>query len=247
MLTIMEVVGKTKYGQYRVKCLCDCGNEKEVNMPNLYSGSVRSCGCIVKERMRKMAKDRVQPNDYYIDDSVVHIISSNTKEIILIDEDDVEKVLKHRWLVDHTGYVRTTINSKIIYLHRFILDAENDEQKVDHINGNKLDNRKNNLRFCTPGQNSKNKTWFSNGRNGHERTSQYKGVSKNIGDTKYIASIWANGKSVYLGRFTDETDAALAYDKAAKEYYGEFARLNFPKDGYIPANTNFLRSGEVAG
>lgn len=114
------------------------------------------------------------------------------------------------------GGAKTTI-----WLHRAVLQAPEDFQ-VDHINGNPLDNRKANLRACTPQQNS----W-----NGKQRSTiqPYKGVSiEPAAPHLWRARICVDGKLYRLGAFDKAEDAAEAYDAAAVEFFGEFARLNFP-------------------
>lgn len=75
----------------------------------------------------------------------------------LIDPEDFEKISTHKWKINKGGYVCRTINKNgLLYLHRFIMDASKG-QEIDHIDGNKLDNRKSNLRFCTKSQNSYNR------------------------------------------------------------------------------------------
>jgi hypothetical protein len=93
---------------------------------------------------------------------------------------------------------------------------------VDHINHNGLDNRRANLRLCTKQQNNCNSRSF------RHKTSNYKGVFKEKGSKKFRAYIRFNKKPVHIGMFELEIDAAKAYDKKAKELFGEFAYLNFP-------------------
>ena len=93
---------------------------------------------------------------------------------------------------------------------------------VDHKYGEGLDNRRANLRLATPAQNSHNR---SKGRN--KTSSRYKGVYLVKETKKWRASICHNNKRIHLGFFKNETDAAKAYDGAAKEYFKEFASLNF--------------------
>jgi hypothetical protein len=93
---------------------------------------------------------------------------------------------------------------------------------VDHIDHNGLNNRRSNLRLCTAQQNARNHRPQLRG------SSKYKGVSWRQDGKVFRALIWHNGKSINLGRFKNEIDAAKAYDKAAKKYFGEFAYLNFP-------------------
>jgi hypothetical protein len=90
----------------------------------------------------------------------------------------------------------------------------------DHINHNGLDNRRANLRLCTPQQNSFNQ------RPRRNSTSIYKGVSWNSEVRKWKAEIKHNGRTISIGYFEKEQDAAIAYDDYAAELFGEFAWLN---------------------
>lgn len=92
---------------------------------------------------------------------------------------------------------------------------------VDHINGNKLDNRKENLRFVTPQQNVHNKR-----KTIQDTSSKYKGVSWNKRRKGWLAYIMVNGKREVIGLFSNEESAANAYNHYAKKYFGEYARLN---------------------
>lgn len=93
--------------------------------------------------------------------------------------------------------------------------------QTDHINGNTLDNRKENLRICSIAENGRNRKIQKN------NTSGYSGVSYMKGVCKWQATICVNKNKIYLGVFETAEESARAYDSAAKEYFGEFARLNF--------------------
>ena len=95
---------------------------------------------------------------------------------------------------------------------------------VDHRNTDSLDNRRANLRLATNSQNQCNKRKTSS-----HTSSRYIGVSFNKHRKKWLAYITYGGKTIWLGAFDNEIDAAKAYDAAAKKYHGEFARLNFPE------------------
>jgi hypothetical protein len=110
---------------------------------------------------------------------------------------------------------------KKIKMHRVIMGITDSDIKIDHIDGNGLNNQDENLRVCTHAQNLRNRKKPSN------NTSGWKGVCL-IGN-KYQAQITAEGKVIYLGSFLTPEDAARAYDKAAKKYHKEFAYLNFPE------------------
>ena len=121
------------------------------------------------------------------------------------------------------GYAaRTTRQNgidRMVLMHRLIMDAPEDVQ-VDHIDGNKLNNQRNNLRLCTGAENQRNRGVLSNSRSG------IKGVSWYPPSRKWQAKIKVDGQQIHLGCFHNWADAAAAYDKAAVEYHGEFAQLN---------------------
>lgn len=105
--------------------------------------------------------------------------------------------------------------------HRMILGAPEGVQ-VDHRNGNGLDNRRANLREATHSQNC------CNTRPRKDRSSKYRGI-RLAPSGAFVAKISINGKRLHLGTFKTDKEAALAFDKAAKEHRGEFAILNFPE------------------
>lgn len=145
----------------------------------------------------------------------------------LIDDDDYERVNKFKWQFHKKGYAthgyKIKGKCKKIRMHRFILQAPKNKQ-VDHINGNTLDNRKQNLRLCSHRENSRNTAKTKN-----KTLSRYKGVSKT--HRKYWRSyIVLNDKQIHLGYFKTEAEAAKAYNKKASDLFGSFARLNIIED-----------------
>ena len=144
--------------------------------------------------------------------------------VALIDGEDVGRVIEHTWYVvdNGRGGLHAT-NRKAGRLHRFILKLTPDDPEVDHANGNGLDCRKSNLRFATRSQNNANRDRFVG-----LHTSKFRGVSRHKG--KWRVAIRVNHKQIGLGRFDDEMEAAEAYDEAAIKHFGEFARLNFPRE-----------------
>jgi len=147
-------------------------------------------------------------------------IKLSNGNIALIDDDDFEMVSKWKWQENQRGYakgkVRINDDWKTVSMHRFIMKPPSDKV-VDHINHNKLDNRKSNLRICTPQQNSANVPKLS-------KTKNYKGVRYKNGG--YEASLVVKGEYKYIGSYSSEIAAANAYNYYAKQYNGEFAYLN---------------------
>ena len=141
---------------------------------------------------------------------------SQAKQIVayaLVDKSDAARIRARKWTLDRHGYARHGFKS----MHREVMSAP-DGVEVDHINGNALDNRRENLRFSTRKQNTRN------GRAHFDGVSQYRGVSP----CRWRAQICIDGKVREIGRFTTEKEAALAYDAEARRLFGEFARANFP-------------------
>jgi hypothetical protein len=150
----------------------------------------------------------------------------NTKEEIILDPEDYGLVSKYKWTKMRDGHLVTVQNKVSLLIHRLIMGIPfGDKRVVDHINGNPLDNRKCNLRLCNIAQNLWNQKKSKN------NTSGYKGVYiVKKGTPRYLAMITLNKKLTYLGTFKEIADAAKAYDRAAVENFGEFARLNFPDE-----------------
>lgn len=135
-------------------------------------------------------------------------------KIALIDNADFERVNKYSWNVNNGGYA---IHIHIA-MHRFIMNTPKG-MDTDHINGNRLDNRKKNLRICSRSQNHFNRKKRAN------TSSVYKGVYWKKDRGKWRAVIIFN-KPIHIGYFTSEIDAAKSYNVKALELYGEFAKLN---------------------
>jgi hypothetical protein len=154
---------------------------------------------------------------------IVVIDMTTNKEVAraFIDTEDTYRVAQYRWGLNKDGYLQSSIKSKKIPLHRFLLNLEvGDSKIVDHIDRNIHNNRKSNLRLCSQTQNHGNSSLSK------RNTSGYKGVCWNKYHKKWQAQIRKDYKEIYLGLFDLVEDAAMAYNDAAITYFGEFAVLN---------------------
>lgn len=146
----------------------------------------------------------------------------------MVDDIDWIELSNHKWCCQSNGhggyYAARRIGKKIVFMHRQILGISSDFC-VDHKNGNPLDNRRINLRICNTKQNSQNSSKRSK-YSGNRPTSIYKGVTWSKYHCRWQAQIKIDGKNKFLGRFDFEHEAAKAYNEAAREYFGEYSRLN---------------------
>mgnify|MGYP001558434787 CR=1 FL=1 len=150
----------------------------------------------------------------------------------MVDDDDYEGLLKYKWYAsqgrNHQPYAIRWIwvpekrNNRFVKMHRQLTGATLGE-KVDHINHDTLDNRKENLRICTDQQNQGNEVISVN------NTSGFKGVSWRKDRQKWRAYIAIDQKQISLGHFKNKKSAALAYNDAANKFFKEFALLNYIK------------------
>lgn len=117
-------------------------------------------------------------------------------------------------------YAARQVHRKFIYMHREILNVP-DGLNGDHVNGNSLDNREENLRLATSAQNAWNRDKYKN------NTTGYKGVTWDKGRGKFRAQIRVHGKHIHLGWFDDPRGAAHGYDNGVRKYHGTFGCTNF--------------------
>ena len=152
-------------------------------------------------------------------------IKLTQNQTALIDDEDYEVISKYNWYTRKTkntfyAVAHTYKNNKrtIVQMHRIIMNPEPKEE-VDHINHHGLDNRRGNLRVCSRQQNQFNKL-------PNNKTSRYKGVCWHKRKKKWQATIGLENKQKWIGYFSNEVEAARAYDQVALKYFGEFAYLN---------------------
>lgn len=143
----------------------------------------------------------------------------------IVDDEDYEIASRNKWRLSSSGYVirshypQDWQHGKVIFLHKLIAVHVPNKQ-VDHINRNKLDNRKCNLRLCTESENNQNKAKHWKG-----ATSIYVGVKKDKHD-KWIARTMKDKRYIHIGIFKTEVEAALAYNKKVLELFGSNAHIN---------------------
>lgn len=141
----------------------------------------------------------------------------------VVSEGDFVALSRFKWCAlirDGVPYAVRFEKGKLVSMHRSIMEAGSGIQ-VDHCNHDTLDNRRENLRLCTRTQNLRN-------RRSKQGASRFKGVSPS--GPRWRVDIRENGRSKYIGTFSDESEAARKYDEVAKLHYGEFASLNFYPD-----------------
>lgn len=163
----------------------------------------------------------ISENEYIIHDDCCEIILYNRKMIYcgssFVDKDDFKNIIKYKWSLQR-GYA---YNHKIKQMHNIIMKNKNKEYVVDHINRNRLDNRKNNLRLVSFTMNGFNKGKQSN------NTSGYVGVSWDKSKNKWEAHIKQYGKKYFLGYFNNRKDAYIIRKNAEIEYYNTLRKEEF--------------------
>lgn len=160
-------------------------------------------------------------------------IKLTQNKVALVSDEDFMFLSQWKWhalknRVGNTFYARHMEGNQLFITHRLIMNAQPGEE-VDHINGDGLDNRRENLRICTHAENMGNqkKRCFTD----RECTSVYRGVCWKKKNKKWCAQITYNYKKVYIGLYLSESDAARAYNKKADELFGSFANLNSFEEG----------------
>lgn len=146
------------------------------------------------------------------------------RKVVLVDDEDYDELIKFRWYVSKgkagNFYVRRCVGQKKIKMHRHVLGLTNPEIKGDHIDGDGLNNQRDNLRSATHLQNNFNRKPLANA------SSKYLGVHWHDITKKWKAEISVGNRNIYLGVYKTQYQAAFAYNYAAKSLRGEFANLN---------------------
>lgn len=151
-------------------------------------------------------------NKYICRDGYVCVYIENKDEVMLVDYDDWKKMCDKKWLVNDKGYAYCRDNGKRVTAHRDIMNPDH-TLVVDHINNEKLDNRKENLRNCTLQENNLNRPVQKN------NTSGTPGVTYVKKTGKWKVEICYYGQYKYLGTFEDYDEAVSVRKAAEKKYF----------------------------
>lgn len=205
-------------------CKCDCGNEVVVLGTNLRSGKTKSCGCLSRELTSKRSK---KYNKYDLSNEYGIGYASNTNNPFLFNLEDYYMIKDYCWYEDNSGYMLTNLYDNMtsyrnaISLHRLIMNCKHDDGLyVDHINHNKLDCRRCNLRIVTNQQNSMNASKRS------DNTSGVTGVTFCKDRNKWNAQIMLGYKMINLGYYNSFEDAVKVRKEAEDKYFGEHSYDN---------------------
>lgn len=144
-------------------------------------------------------------------------------QVAIVDDDVYQSLLGRNWTayysrITKTYYATCSSKRKSLRMHRLILDAPSG-MDVDHKNGDTLDNRRENLRIATRAQNCANRKRPVTNRTGSKCVFWRKDRSR------YCVTLGVNGKRIYIGYFKSFEEARAAYEKAAMQYHGDFARI----------------------
>lgn len=181
----------------------------------------------IQNNGRILDRTKFDSNEIIIKEDYAELLLYNQEHYevarTIIDIEEIDKIKIHKWHLSNNGYVATHIDLKIILLHRFILNVNNDDEVidydnvVDHIDKNRINNKKQNLRICKQIENTRNNTLAINNKSG------ITGVYFSNAEDRWIPVVYVKRKRIYLGTFVNKNDAIIARLKGEKLYYGDFA------------------------
>lgn len=218
-LVVIKEDGKDKYNKIMWLCKCDCGNIARVLGNNLRLGKTKSCGCLQRETVSKAMSGKRQHNVYDMSGDFGICYTHDLSSSFMFDKEDYPKIKSFYWYKTNDGYFTTRSHGAYYRIHRYLLDAPPD-MVVDHINHDTTDNRKSNLRICTPQRN----TWNRKVR--HDNQLGVTGVYKNK-QGKYVAQIQCAHYHRYK-EFETLGEAIAQRDKWEENCFKEY------RNGFIP-------------
>ena len=229
----------------------------QYNTENIKGEDMRKCmveGCVKKHNTHGYCKrhywqmrtygeifgnpsrNKKDGNQYISDGDTTTVVmfdnESNETARVIIDTEDADKCRSFVWHLNTEGYAQTNINKRTASMHRLLMGLIDGRIQIDHINRNKLDNRKANLRQCTKRQNVLNTGLTS------RNTTGYKGINFRKDIKKWCVHIRIPGGYKYKGGFNSPEEAALQYNQWARQFHGDFAYLNEVSNAYTYAATD---------
>lgn len=209
--------------QWLCECNCDAHNEIIATGGNLRSGSVKSCGCLAKEKSSEKAKQNIKTNRYDLDSESYAIGYTSKDEPFYFDKEDYDKIKNYCWYYDKRGYLVSNERGtrKRTLFHRIIMEPVPEKMEVDHKkhpprHEHKSDNRKENLEIKTNSQNMMNAHLYSH------NTSGVSGVTYTKASNKWQVRIGVNGKRIHLGYFDSFEEAVQVRKEAEEKYFGNY-------------------------
>jgi hypothetical protein len=215
-LTALELSNDKKTHKLMWVCKCSCGKIVKIRSSSLTTGNTKSCGCLkfYLQKMKKIQWKEVDAGDHYL-------IPVSTTGFCKIDKEDLDVAKKYNWSLSH-GYVESsslnTSNPKDIKktsMHRLIMNTPR-MMHTDHINFDKTDNRKSNLRICSARENTSHLKISS------KNTSGFTGVYWDKNSKKWFAKIKHIGKQLHLGTYKNKEDAIKIRRCLARILFGAF-------------------------
>ena len=204
-LTVISRAGKDRRGQILWLCQCTCGRKSVANGYDIRNGHTQSCG-----HCRQSTYET-------LDDCGITVVTIPGGTFFAIDSTDEETIKLHSWYIGGNGYVVTNINSRRVYLHKMLLGVDNNTL-VDHINRDKMDNRKSNLRHADKSLNAANA-----GLRRDNTVTKHKNIKFDKRYNTFIVRIVKDGVPHYCGRYKNLFDAVRAANEHRVNLFGEFA------------------------
>lgn len=188
------------------KCECECGNIVSVEGSKIRNGHTKSCGCFKSETIHRQRKQ----NQYEIIDGYVKV-KLNDESYMICDIEDWERLKNHHWHLNAVGYASSGTSDKALLFHKEVTRTK--KEIIDHINRNKLDNRKINLRIADKRINTINRDLQPN------NTTGYKGVYCDRRYGTWNARVTVLEKTIHLGTYKTKEEAIKARIEGEKRYY----------------------------
>lgn len=216
-LTVLSQYRHSRFRDYEWLCKCECGRQKWIRACSLVSGDTQSCGC---SQYENIPHDRLL-NEYKVIGEIVEVTLRPSNEIMVCDLDDWNKWKGYTWSLADTGYAYSKViianHELTLQFHNMVMPLQDDGKMVDHKNLNKLDNRRENLRYATRLMNNINKVKANK-----NNKCGYRGVHFVKTMNKWRAAIMLNHKAITIGYYNSPEEAYEARKEAEQIYFAPF-------------------------